>query len=322
MADESYSRAHQALRRALQAPAAATTAGDVRASRGSRARRLAVARGRCVGRRDRRRRGSPGARRGQPDAILTADAQAWDAVADDLRGGTAPTSGRLQCATTSMSASASWRRPAANRPSRLGFDGAAARLSSVEAGVGQPLCLHGLGATKVSFLPTVAALKPALPGSRSTFPGSATPTSRSARATTPGTSPSGGRPPGRAGDRPRARDRQQPRRPDRVRARAPPPGPRRPPGPAGVRRWPGAQPAVGAAVPAQPPRARAVQLAPRPVVEAIVRRLIPGATTTGRCRRRRVPARVPDPARSAAFYAAARQIYLEEPQATRASGPG
>ncbi|TMK68998.1 MAG: alpha/beta fold hydrolase, partial [Actinobacteria bacterium] len=47
-------------------------------------------------------------------------------------------------------------------PGRLRFDSVRtrkARLSILSAGTGEPLvCIHGLGGTKASFLPTVAAL--------------------------------------------------------------------------------------------------------------------------------------------------------------------
>ena len=86
-------------------------------------------------------------------------------------------------ARTSTWASASWRRRAAT-PTRSAFGSSAYAprnhdLSILSAGEGTPLvCIHGLGGTKASFLPTVSALAPE--GFRvisSTFPASATPTS-------------------------------------------------------------------------------------------------------------------------------------------------
>jgi pimeloyl-ACP methyl ester carboxylesterase len=66
-----------------------------------------------------------------------------------------------------------------------------------------------------------------------------------------------------------------------------------------------------------------VQLAPRPVVQAVVHRLIPGAdegwTAAGVDEFLRAYL---TPAGRAAFYAAARQIYLETPHARTVSGPG
>jgi pimeloyl-ACP methyl ester carboxylesterase len=100
----------------------------------------------------------------EPDAILTADAETWEAIAADVRGGmTAFQKGRLKVrrdlhlgvgvlAATSQTA----------EPGRLRFatvDTRFGRISTLEAGRGQPvLAIHGLGATKASLLPTVAAL--------------------------------------------------------------------------------------------------------------------------------------------------------------------
>lgn len=65
-----------------------------------------------------------------------------------------------------------------------------------------------------------------------------------------------------------------------------------------------------------------VQLAPRPVVEAVVHRLIPGAdegwTAAGVDEFLRAYL---TPAGRAAFYAAARKIYLEEPHGERGFWP-
>jgi pimeloyl-ACP methyl ester carboxylesterase len=100
----------------------------------------------------------------RPDARLAADAATWRRVAEDVRGGMEAFSrGRLKirddlhlgvgflAATSGMTG-----------PERLELD----RVSTAEgdiallrAGAGEPvLMLHGLGATKASFLPTVAAL--------------------------------------------------------------------------------------------------------------------------------------------------------------------
>jgi pimeloyl-ACP methyl ester carboxylesterase len=101
---------------------------------------------------------------GDPDAMLSADARSWSAIADDVRGGMdAYRSGRLTvrrnlhlgvgflAATSGLTG-----------PGRLRFQMIATRrqrLSTVEAGTGPPLvALHGLGGTKGSFIPTVAAL--------------------------------------------------------------------------------------------------------------------------------------------------------------------
>jgi pimeloyl-ACP methyl ester carboxylesterase len=101
---------------------------------------------------------------GAPDATITADRETWAAVAADLRGGMAAfQAGRLSVrrdlhlgvgflAATSGVA----------EPGRLRFRTVATRrlrISTMEAGQGPPvLALHGLGGTKGSFLPTLAAL--------------------------------------------------------------------------------------------------------------------------------------------------------------------
>jgi pimeloyl-ACP methyl ester carboxylesterase len=102
--------------------------------------------------------------RTQPDALLTADAATWKQIAEDVRGGMAAfRAGRLKvrhnlhlgvgflAATSGITA-----------PERLRFESVetrAGKLSILSAGGGEPVvCVHGLGGTKASFLPTVAAL--------------------------------------------------------------------------------------------------------------------------------------------------------------------
>ena len=99
-----------------------------------------------------------------PDATLTADEPTWRQIADDVRGGmTAFQTGRLRvrqdlhlgvgllAATSGMTEAGRLRFVLVN--TRRG------RISTLEAGTGDPiLALHGLGATKASLLPTVAAL--------------------------------------------------------------------------------------------------------------------------------------------------------------------
>ena len=102
---------------------------------------------------------------GQPDAVIAADPATWRRIAQDVRGGMhAFQQGRLRMrgslhlgvgflAATSGSA----------EPGRLAFETLrtrSGRISILSAGVGPEtvLCLHGLGGTKASFLPTVAAL--------------------------------------------------------------------------------------------------------------------------------------------------------------------
>jgi pimeloyl-ACP methyl ester carboxylesterase len=103
---------------------------------------------------------------GSPDAVLSAGAPTWQRIAADVRSGMdAYQSGRLSVrrnlhAGVGFLAATS----GASQPGRLRFHTVAtrgARLSVLEAGAGPPaLALHGLGGTKGSFLPTVAALAP------------------------------------------------------------------------------------------------------------------------------------------------------------------
>jgi pimeloyl-ACP methyl ester carboxylesterase len=257
---------------------------------------------------------------GDADATLTADPKAWTAIAEDVRGGmNAYYSGRLVvrrnlhlgvgflAATSGLTG-----------PGRLRFRIVAtrrARLSTMEAGSGPPVvALHGLGGTKGSFLPTVAALGGCfrviavdLPG----FGDSDKPIGASydarffARAVIDlldaleldrvhliGNS-LGGRVALEVGLRHRDRV-------DRLALLCPSLAWRR------ERRWAPVLRLVR-------PELGLVQLAPRPVVEAIARRLIPGAdegwTAAGVDEFLRAYL---TPAGRAAFYAAARQVYLEE----------
>ena len=106
-------------------------------------------------------------RPGGPHAILSADADTWSSIAEDVSSGMeAFRAGRLRvrrnlhlgigflAATSRM-----------NGPGRLRFRRIRTRMgnfSTLEAGTGEPVVmLHGLGSTKASFLPTVAALAPA-----------------------------------------------------------------------------------------------------------------------------------------------------------------
>ena len=102
---------------------------------------------------------------GDPDAILSADADTWLQVAEDPATALAAyRSGRLSVrrnlhvgigflAATSGESAPDRLRQHSVRTSR-------GRLSVIEAGSGETvLALHGLGATKVSLLPTVLALR-------------------------------------------------------------------------------------------------------------------------------------------------------------------
>lgn len=100
--------------------------------------------------------------RARPDAVLSADVETWKEIAEDLRGGMdAFRKGRLRIrydlhlGVGFLAATAS-----SEIENRLRFrqvQTAAGIISTMEAGAGEPVVLlHGLGATKASFLPTIA----------------------------------------------------------------------------------------------------------------------------------------------------------------------
>lgn len=100
---------------------------------------------------------------GRPDALIAADLRTWRHIAEDVRAGLAAyRSGRLivrynlHLAVGLLAATASRER------GRLGVhctDSSAGRVSTLTAGVGDPVVMiHGLGATKASFLPSIDAL--------------------------------------------------------------------------------------------------------------------------------------------------------------------
>jgi pimeloyl-ACP methyl ester carboxylesterase len=102
----------------------------------------------------------------RPDALLRADAETWERVVRDLPSGLAAFGrGRLQIrenlhiGVNFLSATSG-----SVEPGRLRFQTVATKrgeISTVQAGVGDPvLMLHGLGGTKASFLPTIAAIAP------------------------------------------------------------------------------------------------------------------------------------------------------------------
>jgi hypothetical protein len=101
---------------------------------------------------------------GRADALLSADTVTWLQIAADLRGGMdAYRSGRLSVRRNLhvgvgfLAATSGASGPGRPRFRTIRTD--RGRLSILEAGTGPPaLALHGLGATKGSFLPTVAAL--------------------------------------------------------------------------------------------------------------------------------------------------------------------
>ncbi|HEV2076070.1 MAG TPA: alpha/beta fold hydrolase [Thermoleophilaceae bacterium] len=258
---------------------------------------------------------------GQPDALIGADASTWSAIARDLRGGMeAFRSGRLSLRRNlnlgiGFLAATSGDRGNGRLVVRRVETGAGA-LSTLQAGSGEPVvALHGLGGTKASFLPTLTALAPGyrvvavdLPG----FGDSAKPIgapyhaaffARSVvalldalgleRAHLLGNS-MGGRVAIEVGLR-------APERSGRIALLSPSLAWLR------ARRW-------APMLRLLRPELGLVQAAPRPVVERIARRLVPGADNGW------VAVGVDEflraylkPRGRAAFYAAARQIYLEEP---------
>jgi len=257
----------------------------------------------------------------RPDAVLTADARTWRQVAADLGSGmSAYQSGRLSIRRNlHVGVGFLAATSGATEPGRLRFRSVAtsgARLSLLEAGTGQPvLAIHGLGGTKGSFLPTVAALAPRfrviavdLPGfGDSDKPIGAPYDARYFadacidlvdaleldRVDLIGNS-LGGRIALEIGLR-------HPSRVGRLALLAP------------SLAWRRSRPWVPV-LRLTRPELGLVQLAPRPVVEAIVHRLIPSAddgwTAAGVDEFLRAYL---TPAGRAAFYAAARHIYLEQP---------
>jgi pimeloyl-ACP methyl ester carboxylesterase len=100
-----------------------------------------------------------------PNAYLSADAETWRRIAEDPRGAMGAfrqrrlrMRGSLHVGVGFLAATAGSRDPG-----RLAFDRvstSSGRISLLSAGTGAEtlVCLHGLGGTKASFLPTVAAL--------------------------------------------------------------------------------------------------------------------------------------------------------------------
>jgi pimeloyl-ACP methyl ester carboxylesterase len=101
----------------------------------------------------------------EPDAVITADAATWQRVADDVRGGMrAFQRGRLRMrGSLHIGVGFLAATSGSDDPGRLRFESLrtrSGRISILSAGTGRRLllCVHGLGGTKASFLPTVAAL--------------------------------------------------------------------------------------------------------------------------------------------------------------------
>jgi pimeloyl-ACP methyl ester carboxylesterase len=257
----------------------------------------------------------------KPDAILSADPATWQAISKDIRGGMqAYRQGRLSIRQNMHLGVGLLAATSGNKnPGRLEFKRTRTRsgtFSYIQAGQGEPvLLLHGLGGTKASFLPTVSALAEQFTliapdhlgfGESDKPIGAAYDAKFFAKAITTlmdeldietahvvGNS-MGGRVALELGFR-------YPDRTSRLVLLSPSLAWVR------ERKWLGV-------VKAARPELGLLQLAPRPAVEAIVRRLVPGGmdgwAAIGLDEFLRAYC---TPRGRAAFYAAARQIYLEEP---------
>ena len=113
----------------------------------------------------RRLRIVPAREENEPDAVIAADPMTWLGVAGDVRGGMqAFQRGKLRMrGSLHLGVGFLAATSGATEPGRLTFQRVrtrAGRVSVLSAGVGPQtvLCIHGLGGTKASFLPTVAAL--------------------------------------------------------------------------------------------------------------------------------------------------------------------
>jgi pimeloyl-ACP methyl ester carboxylesterase len=102
----------------------------------------------------------------EPDAVLSADPATWARIAADFRGGMeAFRAGRLRIrGSLHVGVGFLAATSGSDEPGRLEFDTLRTRgfggISVLSAGTGPEtiLCVHGLGGTKASFLPTVNAL--------------------------------------------------------------------------------------------------------------------------------------------------------------------
>jgi pimeloyl-ACP methyl ester carboxylesterase len=256
-----------------------------------------------------------------PDAILRADPQTWSEITADTAAGLPAFRSRRLRIRRDLHLGVGFLAAVApdTGAGRLKLRTArttAGKLSTIEAGAGEPvLMIHGLGATKASFLPTLGALAPHyraialdLPGHGDSDKPLLAPYDARyfAEAVTAlidelnadrvhlvGNS-MGGRVALEVGLR----------RPDRVNRLV-----LLTPSLAWLKGRPWAAP-----LKLVPPVLGAIQPAPRPIVEAIVKAVVPGAQAEW------TAAGIDEFLRSyltprgrAAFYAAARNIYLEEP---------
>jgi pimeloyl-ACP methyl ester carboxylesterase len=110
----------------------------------------------------------PGGPRSGADAVLTAEARSWQKLAGDLQAGMDEfRAGRLSVRRNlNLGVGFLAATSGSHEPGRLRFRRIKTRegeVSLLEAGQGDALLmLHGLGGTKISFLPTVAALAPGM----------------------------------------------------------------------------------------------------------------------------------------------------------------
>jgi pimeloyl-ACP methyl ester carboxylesterase len=115
----------------------------------------------------------------EPDAVITAAPPTWMRIATDVRGGmVAFQKGKLRMrGSLHLGVGFLAATSGSSDPGRLHFETLrtrGGRVSVLSAGVGSDvvLCLHGLGGTKASFLPTVAALADRYRVVAMDFPGS------------------------------------------------------------------------------------------------------------------------------------------------------
>jgi pimeloyl-ACP methyl ester carboxylesterase len=101
----------------------------------------------------------------EPDAELAADAATWKKIAGDVRGGMDAFRARKLSVRRNLHLGVGFLAATSGmtEPGRLRFESVptkkAGNISILSAGQGDTvLCVHGLGGTKASFLPTVAAL--------------------------------------------------------------------------------------------------------------------------------------------------------------------
>jgi pimeloyl-ACP methyl ester carboxylesterase len=100
----------------------------------------------------------------EADALLLADAGTWQRIADDVRGGMDAYRERRLRIRKNLHLGVGFLAATSGitGPGRLRFESVRTRraaISTLTAGTGEPIvCIHGLGGTKASFLPTTAAL--------------------------------------------------------------------------------------------------------------------------------------------------------------------